>query len=127
MFKLKKKVVFLNEENRMKYISDKNISYLNYKSSKNLNFLLNERFDWMNKFIEKDHKGIEVGSGIGFAKNYIKNTNFKITDLSNASHLDYKNINAENTGFNDNSFNCFKCSSSYSYQSGSLRNAPNRK
>ena len=62
MFKLKKKIIFLNEENRMKYISDKNISYLNYKSSKNLNFLLNERFDWMNKFIEKDHKGIEVGS-----------------------------------------------------------------
>ena len=89
MFKLKKKVIFLNEENRMKYISDKNISYLNYKSSKNLNFLLNERFDWMNKFIEKDHKGIEVGSGIGFAKNYIKNTNFKITDLSNRSHLEY--------------------------------------
>ena len=53
----------------------------------------------MNKFINKNDVGIEVGSGAGFAKYFIKNKNLKLTDLSNDSHLDFKNIDAQNTKF----------------------------
>ena len=105
MFKLKNKIQFINEENRMKYISAENISHLNQKKSKNLDFLLRKRFEWMNNFIEKNDVGIEVGSGIGFSKDYINNENFKITDISAGQHLDFKNIDAQNTGFEDQSFN----------------------
>tara|TARA_B100001029_G_scaffold132883_1_gene111760 strand:+ start:569 stop:1369 length:801 start_codon:yes stop_codon:yes gene_type:complete len=105
MFKLKNKIQFNNDENRMRYISEVNISRLNYKKSKNLDFLLRKRFEWMNNFIEKNDVGIEVGSGIGFSKDYIENENLKITDISSGTHLDFKNIDAQNTGFADQSFN----------------------
>ena len=56
----------------------------------------------MNKFIKESDHGIEVGSGAGFSKDFIKNKNFKLTDLGNDEHLDYKNIDAQNTGFKNN-------------------------
>ena len=59
----------------------------------------------MNEFINEDDVGIEVGSGAGFSKEFIKNKNFKLTDLGEDSHLDFKNIDAQNTGFENNSFN----------------------
>ena len=37
-------------------------------------------------------------------KKFIKNKNFKISDFSNHNHLDYKNIDAQNTGFENNKF-----------------------
>ena len=58
----------------------------------------------MNKFIEENDEGLEVGSGAGFAKYFIKNKNFKISDFSNDEHLDYKNVDAQNTKFKDNTF-----------------------
>ena len=58
----------------------------------------------MNNFINEDFKGIEVGAAAGFSKNFIKCKNFKISDFSNEEHLDYKNIDAQNTGFKNNEF-----------------------
>ena len=58
----------------------------------------------MNKFIKENDEGLEVGSGAGFAKYFIKNKNFKISDFSNDEHLDYKNVDAQNTKFKDNTF-----------------------
>jgi len=77
-----------------------------YYSSKyqNVKFLLKKRFSWMNKFINDNDKGVEVGSGAGFAKDFIKNKNFKLSDLGHDDHLDFKNINAQNTGFEKESF-----------------------
>ena len=46
----------------------------------------------MNKFIDEDDLGLEVGSGAGFAKHFIKNKNFKTSDLSNDQHLDFKKL-----------------------------------
>ena len=59
----------------------------------------------MNSFIQDTDIGIEVGSGAGFSKEFIKNTNFKLTDLGNDDHLDFKNIDAQNTKFENESFN----------------------
>ena len=106
MFKLLKKVEFSKQSNRMKTISNTKIAREIYNSSKskNLKFLLHQRFDWMNKYIKDDDIGIEVGSGAGFLKDFIKNKNLKLTDMSDDEHLHYKNIDAQNTKFEKESF-----------------------
>ena len=90
----------------MKSIANTKIAREMYFSSKseNVKFLLNERFSWMNNFIKESDLGIEVGSGAGFSKEFIKNKNFKLTDLGNDDHLDFKNIDAQNTSFKDESY-----------------------
>ena len=50
----------------------------------------------MNNFIKDDDVGIEEGSGAGFAKDFIKNSNLKLTDLGDDDHLDFKKIDAQN-------------------------------
>ena len=104
MFKIKEKIQFSKEANRMQSIANTKIARETYYSNKynNVKFLLSKRFGWMNKFIKESDHGIEVGSGAGFSKDFIKNKNFKLTDLGNDDHLDYKNIDAQNTGFKNN-------------------------
>ena len=70
MIKLFNKVQFSNEENRMKSIANTKIARELYYSSKskNVRFLLDKRFSWMNNFINENDIGIEVGSGAGFSK-----------------------------------------------------------
>ena len=106
MFKLLNKIQFPPEKNRMKSVASTEtaIKIFNSKKSKNLKFLLEERFGWMNRFIEKGEIGLEVGSGAGFTKFYIKSQNLKLSDLSHDQHLDFKNIDAQATGFKDSSF-----------------------
>ncbi len=106
MIKIFNKVQFSNSENRMKSIANTKIARELYFSSKstNVRFLLDKRFSWMNNFIQDKDIGIEVGSGAGFSKEFIKNENFKLTDLGNDDHLDFKNIDAQNTGFESESF-----------------------
>ena len=106
MFKISKKIQFSSDENKMNSIANTKIARDLYYSAKgqNVKFLLEKRFSWMNEFINDDDIGIEVGSGAGFTKDFIKNKNFKLTDLGNDEHLDYKNIDAQNTGFKDGSF-----------------------
>jgi ubiquinone/menaquinone biosynthesis C-methylase UbiE len=106
MYKIIDKIQFKVSENRMRYIEDakKTFNSKPKNKSKNLDFLLKKRFGWMNSFIENSHSGIEVGSGTGFSKDYIKNKNFKISDISSESHLDFKNVDAQKTGFPDENF-----------------------
>jgi SAM-dependent methyltransferase len=106
MLKITKKIQFSSDENKMNSIANTKIARDLYYSAKgqNVKFLLEKRFSWMNEFINDDDIGIEVGSGAGFTKDFIKNKNFKLTDLGNDEHLDYKNIDAQNTGFKDGSF-----------------------
>ena len=106
MIKITKKVEFSKQENRMSSVADTSKARDLYYSSKSLNvkFLLEKRFNWMNNFIKDEDNGIEVGSGAGFLKDFINNKNLKLTDLGNDPHLDFKNIDAQSTGFADNSF-----------------------
>ena len=106
MIKIFRKIQFSHNENRMKSIADTKIARELYYSSKskNVKFLLNERFSWMNDFIQDEDTGIEVGSGAGFSKDFIKNKNFKLTDIGEDDHLDFKNIDAQSTGFESESF-----------------------
>ena len=97
MFKILNKIHFSANKNKMQSIASTKVAieYFNSSKSKNLKFLLNERFGWMNKFINEEEKGIEVGSGAGFAKFFISNKNFKTSDLSDDEHLDFKNVDAQ--------------------------------
>ena len=106
MLKISKKIQFSSDENKMNSIANTKIARDLYYSAKNQNvkFLLEKRFSWMNKFINENDTGIEVGSGAGFTKDFIKNKNFKLTDLGFDEHLDFKNVNAQNTGFENESF-----------------------
>ena len=106
MLKISKKVQFSSSENKMNSKADTKKARELYYSAKyqNVKFLLEKRFSWMNRFINKNDKGIEVGSGAGFAKDFISNENFKLTDLGEDDHLDLKNIDAQNTGLENESF-----------------------
>jgi SAM-dependent methyltransferase len=106
MLKILNKIQFSPEKNRMKSVASTNlaIKIFNSLKSKNLKFLLKERFSWMNDFINEKDVGLEVGSGAGFAKFFIKNKNLKMSDLSDDAHLDFKNIDAQSTNFKDSSF-----------------------
>ena len=116
MFKIVDKVEFAPEENKMQSIANTKeaIKIFNSNKSKNLRFLLKQRFNWMNKFIKDDETGVEFGSGAGFAKYFIKNKKFKMYDLSDDDHLDFKKVDAQSTKFLDNSFN-FKIASDISF------------
>ncbi len=107
MLKIIKKVEFLQKDNKMQSVADTATAKKIFSSSKsnNLRFLLKQRFEWMNKFIEENDEGIEFGSGAGFAKYYIKNKNFKLSDLSEDDHLDFKKVDAQSTNFENQKFN----------------------
>ena len=107
MFKLFNKIEFPTRDNRMQTIADTKTAREIYNSSKsqNIKFLLRKRFDWMNKYIKEDDVGIELGSGAGFSRDFIKNKKLKLTDMSNDGHLDYKNVDAQKTSFQNESFN----------------------
>ena len=106
MLKILNKIQFSKEENKMKSFGNVGsaIKLFTESKSKNLKFLLKKRFSWMNEFIKPDDFGVELGSGPGFSKEFIINKNFKISDLSNHEHLDYKNIDAQNTKFEGETF-----------------------
>tara|TARA_Y100000389_G_C17429112_1_gene501429 strand:- start:96 stop:905 length:810 start_codon:yes stop_codon:yes gene_type:complete len=106
MLKIIKKVEFKPDENKMKSIANTTTAIKIFKlnKSKNLRFLLKQRFDWMNKFINQHDVGIEFGSGAGFAKHYIQNKNFSMSDLSQDDHLDFKGIDAQSTDFEEKKF-----------------------
>ncbi len=106
MFKILNKIEFSETENRMKSIANTStaIQIFNSSKSNNLKFLLKERFNWMNDFIKENEVGIEVGSGAGFAKYFINNKNFKLSDLSDDNHLDFKGVDAQSTKFENESF-----------------------
>jgi SAM-dependent methyltransferase len=60
------------------------------KQPTNLVFLLRERYEWMNDYIKTEDRGIEVGCGAGFSKDFIKNKHFLLTDFADFDWLDKK-------------------------------------
>ena len=104
MLKIINKIKFSHDENRMKSEGDVNSSLNHFDKNKNLQVLLNQRFKWMNNFIKENNKGLEVGAAAGFSKNFIRCKDFKISDFSDHDHLDFKKIDAQNTGFEKDKF-----------------------
>lgn len=103
---LKKKVYFKHSENKMSQEGDilSARKYFFSKKNKNLYFLLKERYSWMNKFINETDLILELGSGASLLKNFIDSKNLKTSDYTNYDFLDFKNVDATKTNFNDSQF-----------------------
>ena len=94
------------EDNRMQQVGNVEYARAYYYSNKhrNLKYLLEKRYGWMNKFIRPQDSGVEIGSGIGVTKDFIKTANLLLTDNEQASWLDVKNVDAHNLPFEENKF-----------------------
>jgi len=104
--KILKKAKFSKDQNRMKSVGkiEDAIKYFKTKKNKNLYFLTKKRYEWMNNYVNKNDIGLEVGAGPGLSKEFIWNNNLKISDFSDHKHLDYKNVDAQDTKFKDGSY-----------------------
>lgn len=105
MFKIFSKLVFSKNQDKLKKISILDaIQNFENKKNKNLLFLIRKRFEWIKKFVNKNEKGLEVGAGAGFSKKILNDYNLEICDYSDDDHLDFKNIDALKTNFNNESY-----------------------
>lgn len=95
-----------HKENRMRREGNVEMARADFlrSSNNNLIFLLKHRYGWMNDYIKENDCGVDVGSGAGLSKFFIKSQSFILTDYSDKDWLDYKNINALSTPFGDSSF-----------------------
>ena len=71
----------------------------------NLQFLLKNRFTWMNNFIQENDEGLEVGCGLGASSFFIKSKSLLLTDFNKMEWLDVKDVDALHTPFQDKTFN----------------------
>ena len=84
--------------------------YIFYKTKPtNLFFLLEKRFSWMNKFLDKKEIIYEIGCGAGFSRDFIKNKNLVLTDFEEYEWVD-KKIDAMHLPFEKNSIDALICS-----------------
>ena len=95
-----------HDENRMKHEGDVSRARAHYYAtrSNNLQFLLSNRFEWMNESIRPGDRGVEVGCGTGVSKDFIKCRDYILTDFSDADWLDVKRVDALDTPFQDGEF-----------------------
>lgn len=101
----------LHEENLMKSEGDVESARKHFLKDRprNLEFLLNKRYSWMKKFIDKNSKFIELGSGSGFSKEFLPGENIILTDVTNAPWIDAY-ADALNLPYPKNSVDGFICS-----------------
>jgi len=101
--RISKKLKFSIKEDKMKHIGNVTKVLDDLKKNKNLYFLIKNRFNWMNNFINPDEFGIEVGAAAGFSKIFTKNKSILITDFCSDYHLDIKNLDAQKTNLKNES------------------------
>jgi SAM-dependent methyltransferase len=68
----------------------------------NLEYVMRNRFIWMNSYIKPEQKGIEVGCGPGLLKQYINSNNFILTDIEQHPWVE-KKVDAINMPFDNSS------------------------
>ena len=108
---LKKTYFPEHSENRMEDEGNLEKARHNFYKKKptNLIFLLEKRFSWMNKFLEKKEFIYEIGCGAGFSKDFIKNKNLVLTDFDKYEWVD-KRVDAMNLPFEKNTIDALICS-----------------
>lgn len=55
---------------------------------RNLEYLLRNRYDWMNAYLKPGQRVVEFGAGSGFSKEFIRHDNFRITDVEPRPWID---------------------------------------
>ena len=90
-----------HSENRMDSEGDVLAARNNFLSKKfnNLDFLLKQRYSWMNEYIDSQQKIIEIGVGAGFSEFYLKDKpiltdvviNNWVDDIVDATNMKYPN------------------------------------
>jgi SAM-dependent methyltransferase len=95
-----------HDENRMRHEGDTLRARKLFfdGASKNLKELLKRRYQWMNRFIEPDDVGVEVGCGTGISKQFIRAKTFELSDVADYDWLDHKYVDALATPFADSSY-----------------------
>jgi len=92
-------------ENRMRGEGDVVSARADYsqRKSENLRCLLRSRFEWMNQYIAPDAIGVDVGSGCGFSREFIRCRRLVLTDVTPYEHLDVSGVDALHLPFTDGS------------------------
>ena len=101
---LKQTYVPQHEENRMKQEGDVIAARLLYENdpTKNLTYLLGQRFSWMNEYIDPNKDvGIEIGCGTGISKDFINAREYRTTDFADHPWIDMPMVDALKTPFED--------------------------
>ena len=93
-------------ENRMAHEGDvvNARRHFTLAAPRNLQFLIQHRYEWMNAHIPADGVGIEVGCGSGLSKNYIRAKSYRLTDFAAHPWIDDKRVDALATPFGDGAF-----------------------
>lgn len=94
------------DENRMGNLGDvatARDSYFN-RRSKNLEYLIQTRYEWMNEWVGPDDHGVELGCGIGVGSRHLRAGSVLLTDMSDGDWLDVRDVDAVATPFDDGQF-----------------------
>lgn len=76
---------------------------------RNLEFLFKKRFEWMNEYTDGKSLVVDLGSGLGFSREFIKNPKLVLTDINDYPWID-QHVDALNLPFEDGSVDVFICS-----------------
>lgn len=97
--------------NRMRHEGDVEKARRDYfeRPNRNLQFLLQTRFGWMNEYLGGLKKVYELGAGAGLSKEFITNPNLKLTDVQSRPWID-ECVDALNLPFSDGSLDALVCS-----------------
>lgn len=75
----------------------------------NLRFLLEQRYAWMNEYLDGKRDVVELGSGAGFAREFLRNPNLRLTDVSGKPWID-QCVDAMKLPFADGWLDAIVCS-----------------
>lgn len=93
-------------ENRMKGAGDVTTARARWfeRPSANLKVVVENRYRWMNRFIQPSWSGIELGCGSGLSREFIQCRSLKLTDYAEYPWLDVPRVDALATPFADGEF-----------------------
>ena len=76
---------------------------------RNLEFLLRKRYEWMNPYTDGKASVVELGSGLGLSREFIRNANLLLTDLAPYPWID-RRVDAMDLPFEEESVDAVICS-----------------
>ena len=100
-----------HEENLMEHEGDvieARKAFVNNRTN-NLYFLLKNRYEWMNDYIDDGDKIVELGCGAGFSRFFIDHKNLILTDIVKHDWVDER-VDALDLPYENASVDAFICS-----------------